>query len=408
MSNIRSLIVIPRYWPAIGGAELHTRELAKQLSKHQQIGVLHHCSNEDEQLEVAATMSKSSEFLDNGITVHQISPSKFMKLPLRQLAQHIPDRRSARKIFNKLYSSSISKEVDRIARDYDIIHSVYNGLTPSTEIALATARKQNKPFIWTPLANTEEPDGTAWSSKAFKKIYKQADALITMTAYEKEFLIQMGADHEKVHVCPVSTLLEENADGHQFREEIKAENHPLILFLGRLVEEKGYKELYASANIIWKKYPDTRFLFIGPGDKDADKFFSNITDNRIIRKEFISDIDKCSALAACDMLCVASRKESLGVIYLEAWHYKKPVVAADIPVLRTVIDDEEDGLLCIPRADYIAEAIIRLIQNPLEGQRMGETGNNKLEKLYNWERIAVTMSEIYTQALIKHNSKGSA
>lgn len=405
MKNLRSLITIPRYWPSVGGSELHTRELVHRLNDFNDVSILHHCSTEHAHMEIAASLSTTQQKQENDITVYQLGPKPLFRTPLFKLAQHIPQQRSARKIFNTLYQHSIASSFETIASKYDVIHSVYNGLTPATQIALSTAHKQGKPFIWTPLAHTEEPRGTAWSSRAFRKLYRQADALIAMTEYEKNFMIEMGAHADKVHVCPVSTLLEDNIDPEGFRKRMQLDNYPVILFLARHVIEKGYHILVDAANRVWQQYPDTRFLFIGPGDVEATTFFKMLNDPRIIRIEKISDEDKCSALAVCDILCVPSIKESLGVIYLEAWHYEKPSIAIDIPVLQTVIDNEKDGLLCTPDATSVAAAITRLLANPAQAARMGKAGRRKLDRQYNWQRIAQQVATIYKDTLANYQFK---
>ncbi len=405
MKNLHSLFVIPRYWPAVGGAELHTRELAHRLSLHHHVGVVHYASTETEQLEMAAAMSRHHHKRDGDMDVIQLAPVEIYSNLLKKLASHIPLHRSARKLYNTLFARSIASSFEKVAKNYDLIHSVYNGLTPLTEIALQTAKKQNKPFIWTPLVNTEEPDGTAWSSKAFRKLYPQADALITMTSYEKDFLVEMGAPKNKIHVCPASTLLEDKIDTSGFRNLTGVNENPFVLFLGRHVEDKGYRRLVDAAEKIWKQHPDIYFLFIGPGDEAADTFFNKINDKRIIRIKKISNHDKCSALAACEMLCVPSIKESLGVIYLEAWHYATPVIAADIPVLRTIIDHDKNGLLCQPNSISIAMAIEELIINPEKRQALGQAGKQKVDTQYSWDGIAQTMSGIYSDVINQQHFK---
>ena len=403
MKKFRSLFVIPRYWPAIGGAQLHTRELTHRLAEYHQVGVVHHCSDEDEQLEMAAAISQPKIEQDGAVPLHQLTPAAFMQKPLQKLAGHIPRHRSARKLYNTLFQKSIQAQLDSTAVGYDLIHSVYNGLTASTQAALNTARKQGKPFVWTPLAHTDEPSGTAWSSDSFRKLYREADALIAMTPYEREFLIEMGAQAQNVHVCPVSVLLDNNANPASYRQRHQLGNDPVVLFLGRHVEDKGYRQLAHAAERIWQSNPQTRFVFMGPGSEQADHFFDTIQDPRILRQPQVSEAEKSSALAACNLLCVPSTRESLGVIYLEAWHYAKPVVAADIPVLHSVIQNEQDGLLCDQEPGSIANAISRLINDPHKSQEMGLAGQHKLNTLYDWGLITSNLCELYAAVMFSHH-----
>ena len=399
MKNFSSLFVIPRYWPAVGGAELHTRELAQRMSSLHQVGVIHHCSNETVLLEKSVAMSPGNFRQDGEVSVRQLDIDERFRPMLKALSTRVESSRSARKIYNFLLKKSIQPRLDVAANTFDVIHGVYNGLTPLTLAAMDTGRKQAKPFVWTPLAHTQEPAGTAWSSPSFKAMYQRADALIALTQYEKDFLIEMGARADKVYVNPVSVLLEDNIDAPAFRTRYGIEDAPMVLFLGRHVRDKGYQTLVQAAQNIWQSKPDARLVFIGPGDNEANSFFAKINDSRIVRIPRISDADKCSALASCDLLCVPSIKESLGVIYLEAWHYAKPVIATDLPVLKTVIDHGKDGLLCAPHADDVANSVIRMLGDTQLQISLGKAGQAKVRQKYNWQAIATDMHELYAELL---------
>ena len=408
MKNFSSLFVIPRYWPAVGGAELHTRELAQRMSSLHRVGVVHQCADEAELLEAAAARSPGQLRQDGEVAVRQLDVDARIRPPLNALSSRVETSRGARKLYNLLLKKSIQPRLDAAANGFDVIHAVYNGLTPLTLAAMDTARKQAKPLVWTPLAHTQEPAGTAWSSRSFRSMYRRADALITMTQYEKDFLIEMGAKSDRVYVNPVSVLLEDNIDARAFRARHAIGNAPMVLFLGRHVRDKGYQTLVHAAQSIWRSRPDTRLVFIGPGDREADLFFSAINDSRIVRIPRISDEDKCSALAACDLLCVPSIKESLGVIYLEAWHYAKPVIAADLPVLKTVIDHGKDGLLCAPQADEVAHSVIRLLGDAELRASLGQAGQAKVRQRYNWQTIATDMHALYAELLQRFQFRRAA
>ena len=109
----------------------------------------------------------------------------------------------------------------------------------------------------------------------------------------------------------------------------------------------------------------------------------------------MSESDKYAALAACDIFCLPSHKESLGVAYLEAWEYEKPVIAADIPVMSRIIDHGQDGLIVQPISTSIATGINQLLDNPSWRHELGCRGYRKVRANYDWQQVTIQMSKIY-------------
>ncbi len=387
-----------------GGAELHTREMVKALRRRGPVGVVRHFSTEASPAEVVFAYADTCTIDDNDVPVHQIGASGWLLQPLRFASKLHAKTRWIRPLYAAMFKSMAKAKLLRIARDYQLLHAVYNGFTPSAQLAADVCRELGIPFVWTPLAHTTLPPGTGWSSAAFRHLYQRADALITMTAYERDWLIQQGACAERVHVCPVSVLLGDTSDPDAFRADYGIEAVPLILFLGRLVDYKGYQHLCEAAPYVWETFPDARFFFLGPLTEEARQWFRDRPDSRFIVPGLVSEHDKTSALAACDVLCVPSTEESLGVTYLEAWSFEKPVVAADIPVLRTIIDHGVDGLLTPQEDKSIADALLRLLSQSELRREMGRRGARKVAAEYDWKHLADRMADIHRTVRRTHSS----
>ncbi|MGI0116035.1 glycosyltransferase family 4 protein [Zooshikella sp. RANM57] len=402
MKKLRTLICIPRYWPAVGGSELHTRELAQNLTPYAEITVLNHNSCSTLPNEQACANAKNAVYTDHQIQVHQVAPTNWQRPLLKALASIHPKTRIVRPIFDHFFSNVSHNALMQLSTEKDLIHVVYNGMTCVAEQALKVAKARGIPYIFTPLTHTHAPEGKGWSSPRFRQIYRQSDAIIAMTSYEREWLIQRGAHPAKTHICPVGPLLVNDPDPTHFRKSKGIDQAPMILFLGRHVETKGYQQLANAAKYVWKEYPEARFIFMGPQTETSVLFFKSFNDSRFMRIQDVSENEKCSALAACDLLCVPSTQESLGVIYLEAWHYAKPVIAANIEVMRTVINDRKDGLLVVPKCDSIAKAIIELLKNPELRLRLGEAGNIRVQKNFSWTTLAEKMAQVYHTTLKNH------
>ncbi|WP_458527029.1 glycosyltransferase family 4 protein [Onishia taeanensis] len=402
MTRLRSLFVIPRYWPAMGGSELHTRALAQHLAPHADVRVLCHHSENATTNEQAAARAHSQRCRDGDVDVHQAAPSGIARPLLGAMAHCHPHSRAVRPLYDRLFRLSTRDALREACQDRQLVHAVYNGMTGVAETAADAAKRQDIPFVWTPLAHTHAPEGTAWSSPRFRRLYARADALIAMTEYERDWLIARGAAPSRTHVCPVGPLLtgpDAASDPADFRRRHRLGEAPVVLFLGRHAETKGYRQLTEAAPQVWARHPDTRFLFIGPQTPASRRFFACHADPRLLVIDSIDEAGKNAALDACDLLCVPSTQESLGVTYLEAWHYGKPVIGADIEVLRTVIHHGEDGLLADQAPAPLAEAINALVDDPARRQRLGSSGQRKVEGRYRWSRLASELAGIYRGVL---------
>ncbi|MFQ5910658.1 MAG: glycosyltransferase, partial [Thermoplasmata archaeon] len=95
-----------------------------------------------------------------------------------------------------------------------------------------------------------------------------------------------------------------------------------------------------------------------------------------------------------------TRLEAFGIAALEAMSSGKPVVVSDIPGVREVITEGEEGLLCEPmNPEDLAGKISLLLEDDAKRQRMGSKGREKVEKYFNIERVARKVAEVYESLL---------
>ena len=393
---LSTTFVVPRYWPNMGGAEQHSRALVQELAKRHKPRVIRFCSTEHGPTDYAYPFNRSETVLDGAVPVSQPGPRGMMRSALKLLATHAPQSRLSRAGYQKLSELVLPDQLKSYAQGSQIVHTIYNGFTPSS----AAAARLDVPFVWTPLAHTTKAAGKAWSSRGFRRLYARADAVIAMTEYERDWLIGQGAKKDRVHVCPMAPLLSvHKGDGADFRARHNLGHAPIILFLGRLVDYKGYKALLGAAGDIWRCHPNARLVLAGPADEQVRRELASRTDPRIKYVGVITEQEKNDALDASTMICVPSTEESLGVVYLEAWMFSKPVIAADIPVMKSVISDGEDGLLVQQTPADITKAVNTLLSDPLMAYELGRAGHKKVLKHYTWERAAEQHEAIY-KALI--------
>ncbi len=399
MKKLHTLFVISRYWPCVGGAELHTRQLAHQLSQKQQVTVLYFNERHTLSNELGSASAKNRDFYDANVRTIQVAPQGFHRFLLFWLALIYPYISCSRPIYQYLMFLFARARINQFSHDVDVIHNVYNGLTSVTKASIWVARKRLINIIWSPLTSYTHPEGQAWSSKQFKGLYQQVDSIIALTPFEKNWLQQRGVDRSLIKVIPMAPLLDETASAISFRRQYQLTDKPVVLFLGRHVYQKGYHLLLAAMDQVWRDSPETHFVFIGPQTDQSKKNFSDHQNQKVIIIDEITQQQKTAALAECDLLCVPSFNEGLGVVYLEAWHFGKPVIACDIPLLQTIIIHQKDGLLVKPDKKSVADAILELIVDPEKARQMGCAGQQKVKKTYQWDLLARSLHNHYQDLL---------
>jgi glycosyltransferase involved in cell wall biosynthesis len=395
----------------MGGTELHTRKLANALSIDHNICVVTQCStseNSSISLEQDANRGLNRSFFDGSVAVHQICSEISAKPLLRKLAKHHRRYKIARMLYSAVFCRSLYKRSSNIAVGADVIHFIYNGLTDSAMLAATIAKKRNIPFVLTPNILDTTNSKNAWNSMRFKYLYKAASKIIALTLHEAQWLVDQGVPRSKISVVPYGPILEEIPDANQFRQSKDMGDAKIVLFLSRIIPLKGYKLVLDACHDIWSKHPDTRIVFMGPTTPESKKSILEFGDSRISLLENFNQQTKANALAACDLLCVPSRKESLGVVYIEAAFNGKPVVGLDIPVLHEVIEHGKDGLLVDESAQSVGEAVISLLSNPETSRAMGEAGKAKAMEKFDWPKVKANISDIYKDAIATYTNQQSS
>jgi glycosyltransferase involved in cell wall biosynthesis len=174
---------------------------------------------------------------------------------------------------------------------------------------------------------------------------------------------------------------------------------PVVLFLGQKYAYKGLKQMLLAMPLVWAKYPQVRFAFLGPRTPDSQKMFRAIRDPRVIEKDRVPEAEKQSALAQCAVFCLPSRQESFGSVFTEAWMFGKPVIGGNIPALAELISDGVDGSLVGESPQALAQAVLALLQDPEKARRMGEAGRKKVSEKYTWDAVVKSVEGVYTQLL---------
>ena len=291
--------------------------------------------------------------------------------------------------------------LERYAADREVVHNVGREYLDST---LEVADALGLPLVLTPLAHPGQFHGGDQPADLAR--YQRAAAITTMTDWESRWYAERGIDPARL----VTTGMGPNAVAamagggpaamFRARHRIPA-GAPLVLYIGRKERYKGYIHLLDASETVWRRHPETRFVFIG-----IQGFYSSFVDefrryedDRIVDIEDATAATKDAALDACDVFAMPSLHETFGLGYLEAWLHGKPVIGGDIPALREVIADGVDGILVRQRTDRVAAAILRLLDDPALARAMGAAGAEKVRTRWDWNGVIDRVERAYALAL---------
>jgi glycosyltransferase involved in cell wall biosynthesis len=388
-AHMRLLCAITAYPPSTGGAQLHCHALLTHLTRTTPEVVSFWDRNRSDWLMGTTLRAPGHGFsyAVDGVQVHRMGTSP------RERARAIPavaGYYAAMGWASAHLAEPLARRLEPRARDSDVVHCVRVGREPLALASAAAARRADRPFVLTPL---HHPTWSGWRHRVYLDLYRRADQLIALTEAERRTLIDLGARAEAVAVTGIGPVLAPCARPERFRDEHRIAG-PMVLFLGQHFRYKGFTAVLEAAPAVWRRAPDTTFVFAGPAVRWSERVFRG-ADPRIRRLGTVDLQTKTDALAASDIVCVPSTRESFGGVFTEAWSLGRPVVGGDIPAVSDVIDDGVDGFLVDQQPAEIAERLSWLIERPDEAARMGEAGRRKVAARYSWPALAAATERIY-------------
>jgi len=274
---------------------------------------------------------------------------------------------------------------------------VQAGFTPFATCwqAVAMARLMRKPAVVLALFHPED------LSHHFRTVYwsfAAAQAVLMQTPYSARILKRLLPASNPVTIgagVDLAQFADSRVCGARFRSKFGLQGKKLALFVGRKELFKRYDIAIEAVESIADD--DLRLVIIG---RDIDR--RSISSGRADYLGELPPEDLADAYDACDVFVMPSENESFGLVFLEAWARRKPVIGNRLcaPVA-SVIEHGKDGLLCTGAAETAA-AISRLTADPALARAMGTAGYEKTVKNFSWDTIAGKVKVLYSNLAEKY------
>jgi glycogen(starch) synthase len=192
-------------------------------------------------------------------------------------------------------------------------------------------------------------------------------------------------------------------DPTSMRAQYAAPFQKIVLFVGRMVREKGVQVLLDAAPKVLAQYPDTRFLFVGSGyyleDLKRNAWETGIA-NMVNFLGYVSDTDLLRLYKMADIVCIPSLYEPFGIVALEGMAAKVPVVTSDAGGLTDFVEHFVTGITTYAGdANSLTWGILEVLRNPDLAERLRADAYEKVRNIYNWKVIAKRTVEVYDKVI---------
>jgi glycosyltransferase involved in cell wall biosynthesis len=305
------------------------------------------------------------------------SPYNYLQVPFLLIAQYL----------------CIRKHLN--TGNYDIIHAhwlIPQGLI--SVLACGLIRRCTRPIVCT----MHGSDLYALRSRIFTILKRYAmrhsTHLCAVSNAISDICKSMGVDGRKLSVIPMGVDLKNLfvPDGGIQRK------HTRIIYVGRLVKEKGLATLIDAVAIAGRSVTDLELLIIGDGP-ERQTLQDHVNDlelnNKILFTGAIEHENLPQFYNSASLAVLPSMSEGFGLTLVEALGCECAVIASDLESLRDVVITDKTGLTVEPgNIQQLGEAIMELLANPERRRRLASQGREYVLQHYDWSIVGEKYSTL--------------
>ena len=236
--------------------------------------------------------------------------------------------------------------------------------------------------------------------------YESTEVIVNSNYMKCELQRLFGLPFEKINVIPNGINLN-NFNGiekdYDFRRKYAMDNEKIVLYIGRLVYEKGIQHLIAAMPKIINGYNDTKLIIGGRGGmydelREQAKFLG--IENKVYFTGYLSSKEVQKMYKCADIAVFPSTYEPFGIVALEAMLAGVPTVVSDIGGLNEIVDHGVNGMKSYAgNSNSIADSVLSLLYNHQLCDNITKNAKNKVKKEFNWNKIAQDTYFIYEKAI---------
>ena len=238
--------------------------------------------------------------------------------------------------------------------------------------------------------------------------YESSEVIVNSNYMKNEVQRLFGLPYDKINVIPngvnLQLFLNVNVD-YDFRRQYAMDNEKIILYVGRLVYEKGIQNLIAAMPKILDRYHDSKLIICGRGGMidelreqvkylgiDNKVYFAGYCDSKKMQKMY-----KCA-----DVAVFPSTYEPFGIVAIESMLSGTPTIVSDVGGLNEIVEHGVTGMKSYAgNANSIADSVLALLFDPKLCANISQNAIKKVKENYNWAKITDNTYYVYQLAIGK-------
>ena len=236
--------------------------------------------------------------------------------------------------------------------------------------------------------------------------YESSEVIVNSNYMKNELQRLFGLPYEKINVVPNGvnlTLFNGIEKDYEFRRKFAMDNEKIILFMGRLVYEKGIQTLISAMPKILSHYHDAKLVIAGKGGM-IDELRNQVNylglGNKVYFTGYLKSKDVQRMYKSADVAVFPSTYEPFGIVALEAMLSGTPVVTSDIGGLNEIVEHGVNGMKSYAgNPNSLADSILALLFDQNLCKTVSKNAKEKVKTQYNWTKITEDTHHAYEKAI---------
>jgi len=236
--------------------------------------------------------------------------------------------------------------------------------------------------------------------------YESSEVIVNSNYMKSELQRLFGLPFEKINVIPNGVNLTSFNNvyrDYDFRRRFAMDNEKIILFMGRLVYEKGIQNLIAAMPKILDRYHDTKLVIAGKGgmmDELKQEVNALGINEKVYFAGYLNSNDVKKMYKCADISVFPSTYEPFGIVAIEAMLSGTPVVVSDIGGLNEIVEHGVNGMKSYAgNPNSLADSILNLLFDHKLCDDVVKNAKAKVKAEYNWNKITQDTHFVYQKAI---------